>query len=100
MAAQEYPDVAFDDRIIDALCMQLIQAPERFDVLVMPNLYGDVVAELGAGLVGGVGVAARRPLRGRDGRSWPCSRRPTARRSDLAGTNRADPFGADAVRRR
>ena len=55
--AGEFPDVAFDDRIIDALCMQLIQAPERFEVLVMPNLYGDVAAELGAGLIGGTGVA-------------------------------------------
>ena len=55
--AEEYPDVAFDDRIIDALCMQLVSAPERFDVLVMPNLYGDVVSDLGAGLIGGLGVA-------------------------------------------
>ena len=55
--AEDYPDVAFDDRIIDALCMQLVSAPERFDVLVMPNLYGDVVSDLGAGLIGGLGVA-------------------------------------------
>jgi isocitrate dehydrogenase (NAD+) len=55
--AKEYPDVAFDDRIIDALCMQIVSAPERFDVLVMPNLYGDVVSDLGAGLIGGLGVA-------------------------------------------
>jgi isocitrate dehydrogenase (NAD+) len=57
VATEEYPDVAFDDRIIDALCMQLIQAPERFDVLVMPNLYGDVVSDLVAGEIGGLGVA-------------------------------------------
>jgi isocitrate dehydrogenase (NAD+) len=57
VAAQQEPDLAFDDRIIDALCMLLIQHPERFDVLVMPNLYGDIVSELGAGLIGGVGVA-------------------------------------------
>jgi isocitrate dehydrogenase (NAD+) len=57
VAAEEYPAVAFDDRIIDALCMQLIQAPERFDVLVMPNLYGDVVSDLVAGEIGGLGVA-------------------------------------------
>ncbi|HEV8563453.1 MAG TPA: isocitrate/isopropylmalate dehydrogenase family protein [Actinomycetota bacterium] len=55
--AEEYPGIAFDDRIIDALCMLLIQKPETFDVLVMPNLYGDIVSELGAGLIGGVGVA-------------------------------------------
>jgi len=57
VAAEEFPDVAFDDRIIDALCMQLIQAPERFDVLVMPNLYGDIVSSLVAGEIGGLGVA-------------------------------------------
>jgi isocitrate dehydrogenase (NAD+) len=57
VAAEEYPDLAFDDRIIDALCMQLVQDPRRFGVLVMPNLYGDVVSDLCAGLIGGLGVA-------------------------------------------
>jgi isocitrate dehydrogenase (NAD+) len=57
VAAEEYPGLGFDDRIIDALCMQLVQAPDRFDVLVMPNLYGDVVSDLCAGLIGGLGVA-------------------------------------------
>jgi isocitrate dehydrogenase (NAD+) len=57
VAAESSPDIAFDDRIIDALCMQLIQAPERFDVLVMPNLYGDIVSSLVAGEIGGLGVA-------------------------------------------
>ena len=57
VAAEEYPGVRFEDRIIDALCMQLVQAPDRFDVLVMPNLYGDVVSDLCAGLIGGLGVA-------------------------------------------
>ena len=55
--AGEHPKMAFEDRIIDALCMELVRAPERFDVLVMPNLYGDVVSDLGAGLIGGLGVA-------------------------------------------
>ncbi len=55
--AEQYPDVVFEDRIIDALCMQLVQTPERFDVLVLPNLYGDIVSELGAGLIGGPGMA-------------------------------------------
>jgi isocitrate dehydrogenase (NAD+) len=54
--AREYPDIAYDERIIDAACMQLVLAPERFDVLVLPNLYGDIVSDLGAGLVGGLGV--------------------------------------------
>ena len=55
--APDYPDIAFEDRIIDALCMQLVQAPERFDVLVMPNLYGDIVSDLVAGEIGGLGMA-------------------------------------------
>jgi isocitrate dehydrogenase (NAD+) len=57
VAGEEFPNVPFEDRIIDALCMQLAQAPERFDVLVMPNLYGDVVSDLCAGLIGGLGLA-------------------------------------------
>ena len=55
--AQEYPQIEFNDMIIDALCMRLVQTPENFDVLVMPNLYGDIVSDLCAGLVGGPGLA-------------------------------------------
>ena len=55
--AKEYPDIEFDDVIVDTLCMQLVRAPQQFDVLVLPNLYGDIVSELCAGLVGGLGVA-------------------------------------------
>ena len=55
--AAEYPQIEFDDMIIDALCMRLVQTPEKFDVLVMPNLYGDIVSDLCAGLVGGPGLA-------------------------------------------
>jgi isocitrate dehydrogenase (NAD+) len=55
--ARGYPDIQFDDRIIDALCMQLVMAPEAFDVLLLPNLYGDIVSDLASGLVGGLGVA-------------------------------------------
>src|SRR5262245_18626833 len=54
--AREFPEIGYDERIIDAACMQLVLAPERFDVLVLPNLYGDIVSDLGAGLVGGLGV--------------------------------------------
>jgi isocitrate dehydrogenase (NAD+) len=49
--------VAFEDRIVDNMCMQLVQKPELYDVLVLPNLYGDIVSDLAAGLVGGLGVA-------------------------------------------
>ena len=55
--AAEYPDIAADDVIIDALCMKLVQMPEQFDVLVAPNLYGDIISDLCAGLVGGLGFA-------------------------------------------
>jgi len=55
--AKEYPDIAADDCIIDALCMKLVQRPEQFDVLVAPNLYGDIISDLCAGLVGGLGFA-------------------------------------------
>ncbi len=55
--ALDYPDVGFEDRIIDNLTMQLVQRPEEYDVLVLPNLYGDILSDLCAGLVGGLGVA-------------------------------------------
>jgi isocitrate dehydrogenase (NAD+) len=55
--AAENPDVAFEDRIIDNLTMQLVQRPEDYDVLVLPNLYGDILSDLCAGLVGGLGLA-------------------------------------------
>ena len=55
--ALEYPDIAFEDRIVDACCMKLVQSPGDFDVLVLPNLYGDIVSDLCAGLIGGLGVA-------------------------------------------
>lgn len=55
--AKEYPDIQFEDRIVDNMCMQLVQKPELYDVLVLPNLYGDIVSDLSAGLIGGLGVA-------------------------------------------
>jgi isocitrate dehydrogenase (NAD+) len=55
--AKKYPDIEFEDRIVDNMCMQLVQKPEIYDVLVLPNLYGDVVSDLAAGLTGGLGLA-------------------------------------------
>lgn len=55
--AKEYSDIEFEDRIVDNMCMQLVQKPELYDMLVLPNLYGDVLSDLAAGLVGGLGVA-------------------------------------------
>ena len=55
--ATHYPDIAFEDRIVDNMCMQLVQRPQEYDVLVCPNLFGDIVSDLCSGLVGGLGVA-------------------------------------------
>jgi isocitrate dehydrogenase (NAD+) len=55
--AKEYPDIPADDKIIDNCCMQLVMRPEQFDVMVMENLYGDIVSDLCAGLIGGLGLA-------------------------------------------
>ena len=54
--AKDYPDIKFDDVIVDALCMKLVMNPNQFDILVLSNLYGDIVSDLAAGLVGGLGV--------------------------------------------
>jgi isocitrate dehydrogenase (NAD+) len=55
--AQEYPDIAFEDRIVDNLCNQLVSRPEEYDVVVLPNLYGDIISDLCAGMIGGLGLA-------------------------------------------
>ncbi|ADQ41272.1 Isocitrate dehydrogenase (NAD(+)) [Caldicellulosiruptor acetigenus I77R1B] len=55
--AQDYPDIEFEDMIVDAMSMKLVQSPENYDVLVMPNMYGDILSDLAAGLVGGLGLA-------------------------------------------
>ena len=55
--AEENADIEFDDRIVDNMCMQLVQRPEEYDVLVCPNLYGDIVSDLCAGMIGGLGMA-------------------------------------------
>lgn len=55
--ALEYPAIEFEDMLVDALCMKLVQTPTQYDVLVLPNLYGDIVSDLCSGLVGGLGVA-------------------------------------------
>ncbi|MGH2917925.1 MAG: isocitrate/isopropylmalate dehydrogenase family protein [Solirubrobacteraceae bacterium] len=55
--AEDYPDIEFEDRIIDNLCNQLVSRPEEYDVIVLPNLYGDIVSDLGAGMIGGLGFA-------------------------------------------
>jgi isocitrate dehydrogenase (NAD+) len=54
--AAEYPEIRYDELIVDNACMQLVMRPETFDLLVLPNLYGDIVSDLAAGLVGGLGI--------------------------------------------
>lgn len=55
--AKDFPEIECEDRIVDALCMNLVQTPENYEVIVLPNLYGDIVSDLCAGLIGGLGVA-------------------------------------------
>ncbi len=62
--APQYADIAYDERIVDAACMHLVMHPEQFDVLLLPNLYGDIVSDLCAGLVGGLGVVGAANLGG------------------------------------
>ena len=83
--ARDYTDIAYDEKIIDAACMSLVMTPEKFDVLLLPNLYGDIVSDLAAGLVGGLGVVPGANL----GRSARCSRPSTAaRRTSPTRTSR------------
>ena len=55
--AEQYPDIEFEDRIVDNLCNQLVSRPEEYDIVVLPNLYGDIISDLGAGMIGGLGLA-------------------------------------------
>ena len=88
VAAEYDGRIEFEDRIVDNMCMQLVQKPELYDVLVLPNLYGDIVSDLAAGLVGGLGVAPGSNI-GDDGgrlrggpRLGPEVRRPGSRQPD------------------
>ena len=56
-AAAQYPQIEFEEMIVDNTCMQLTKSPEQFDVMVMPNLYGSIVTSIGAGLIGGPGLS-------------------------------------------
>ena len=76
--AKDFPEIAAREVLVDALCMQLVQRPEEFDVLVLPNLYGDIVSDVTAGLVGG---PESRPAP-TSAKERPSSRRRMARRRD------------------
>ena len=92
--AEENSDIEFDDRIVDNMCMQLVQRPEEYDVLVLPNLYGDIVSDLAAGMIGGLGHGARRELR-RGGRDLRAHARLGA---EVRGPEQGQPDRDDALR--
>lgn len=85
--AEDYPDIGADDRIVDAACMRLVMNPEIFDVLLLENLYGDIVSDLAAGLVGGLGVVPGANL-GTKGAIFEAVH---GTAPDIAGTGKANP---------
>jgi isocitrate dehydrogenase (NAD+) len=82
--------IEFEDRIVDNMCMQLVQKPDLYDVLVLPNLYGDIVSDLCAGLVGGLGVAPGANI----GTEAAVFEPVHGSAPKYAGTGKANPFGA------
>jgi isocitrate dehydrogenase (NAD+) len=86
--SQDYPNITADDRIIDNLCMQLVVDPNQFDVLLMENLYGDIVSDLTAGLVGGLGVVGGANI----GEAGAVFEAVHGSAPDLAGQNKANPL--------
>jgi isocitrate dehydrogenase (NAD+) len=85
--AEDYPDIALDERIVDAACMDLVLRPDKYDVLLLPNLYGDIVSDLAAGLVGGLGLVPGANL-GVEGAIFEAVH---GTAPDIAGTDRANP---------
>jgi isocitrate dehydrogenase (NAD+) len=85
--ARQYTDITYDEKIVDATCMHLVMRPETFDVLVMPNLYGDIVSDLCAGLVGGLGVVPGANL----GTTTAVFEAVHGSAPDIAGKNMANP---------
>jgi isocitrate dehydrogenase (NAD+) len=86
--ARDYPEIRLEDKIVDALCMNLVQFPERFEVIVLPNLYGDILSDLGAGLIGGLGVAPGANI-GEKGALFEAIH---GSAPDIAGQNKANPL--------
>ncbi len=86
--SKEYPNIQADDRIVDNLCMQLVMNPNQFDMLLLENLYGDIVSDLTAGLVGGLGVVAGANI-GENGAVFEAVH---GSAPDIAGQNKANPL--------
>ncbi len=85
--SKEYCDIEFEEMIIDAMCMKLVQSPETYDVLVLPNLYGDIVSDLCAGLIGGLGFAPGANI----GSRYAVFEAVHGSAPDIAGKNTANP---------
>ncbi|MFZ5944116.1 MAG: isocitrate/isopropylmalate dehydrogenase family protein [Bacillota bacterium] len=86
--SKEFPEIEYEEMIIDNLCMQLVQRPQRFDVLVLPNLYGDIVSDLCAGLVGGLGIVPGANI----GENYSVFEAVHGSAPDIAGKNIANPL--------
>ncbi len=87
--SEKYPGVAYEHKLVDNMCMQLVQFPEQYDVLVLPNLYGDIISDLAAGLIGGLGVAPGVNI-GDDCAVFEATH---GSAPDIAGQNKANPTG-------
>lgn len=85
--SKKYPQIRYREILVDNLCMQLVQKPEQFDVLVLPNLYGDIVSDLCAGLIGGLGVAQGANI----GKDYAVFEAVHGSAPDIAGQNKANP---------
>lgn len=85
--AKKYPNILYREILVDNLCMQLVQKPEQFDVLVLPNLYGDIVSDLCAGLIGGLGVAQGANI----GKDYAVFEAVHGSAPDIAGQDKANP---------
>lgn len=85
--ADKYPDIQYNEVLVDNLCMQLVQNPTKFDVLLLPNLYGDIVSDLAAGLIGGLGVAQGANI----GKNCAVFEAVHGSAPDIKGQNKANP---------
>lgn len=91
--AEKYPDIVSEDKIVDAVCMQLVMRPQQFDIMVMPNLYGDIVSDLTSGLIGGLGLLPSSNL----GKDYAMFEAVHGSAPDIAGKNIANPTDRKSV---
>lgn len=87
--SQKYPDFIYEHKLVDNMCMQLVQYPEKYDVLVLPNLYGDIISDLAAGIIGGLGVAPGANI----GKNCAVFEATHGSAPDIAGQNKVNPTG-------